>query len=282
MSIPLNLGAARPLFRPHLVAADLDGTLLPADFVLPPAVVAGVAELRQAGVSVVVTTGRMFQSARRVAAELGLTDGPIICYQGAVIADLGSGEWLFHKPLPSDLAAEVVRTVHGLGRHVNVFIDDRCHVAALNEWARLYMQTAKVDCTVDDDLVPLVLAQAPTKIVVATSADDVERLLPELQRRWQGTLYVTRSQPQYIEISHVEATKSRALVSICERFGVRRERVAACGDGLNDIDMLQWAGLGVAVAEAEPAVLRAADLVVPRADLGKLFGALARAPRDRV
>ena len=104
------------------------------------------------------------------------------------------------------------------------------------------------------------------------------RSLPELQRRWQGRLVVTRSQLPYIEITDVDATKSRALEFLCARLGLRRERTVACGDGLNDIDMLRWAGLGVAMAQAAPAVLEAADLVVAQDELGGLFERLAAAP----
>ena len=75
-------------------------------------------------------------------------------------------------------------------------------------------------------------------------------LLPELQARWDGRLYVTRSLPHFIEISDPQATKSAALAYLCERLPAARERTVACGDGWNDVDMMRWAGLGVAVAEA--------------------------------
>ena len=75
-----------------------------------------------------------------------------------------------------------------------------------------------------------------------------------------------------------DATKSRALEFLCARLGLRRERTVACGDGLNDIDMLRWAGLGVAMAQAAPAVREAAGLVVAQDALGGLFERLAAAP----
>jgi hypothetical protein len=70
--------------------------------------------------------------------------------------------------------------------------------------------------------------------------------------------------------------KSRALQWVCDRLGLRRERTVACGDAQNDLDMLRWAGLGVAVAEAGPDVRAAAGLVVPRAELPAVFNRLAR------
>ncbi len=266
------------LFHPDLVACDLDGTLLSPELELAPATVAGVAHLRAAGVTFVICTGRMLQSARPMAARLGIDGGLIVCYQGALVADLGSGEWLLHRPVSREVAADVVRHARDIGRHLNVYVDDQLYVEELDEWARRYAEYAEVDINAVDDLLQVVTRRSPTKLVMTTEPDDAEALTPELQRRWQGRLVVTRSQLPYIEITDVDATKSRALEFLCARLGLRRERAVACGDGLNDIDMLRWAGLGVAMAQAAPAVLEAADLVVGQDELGGLFERLAAAP----
>ena len=268
-----------PLFRPNLVASDLDGTLLPPSLELTPSTIAGVAALRASGVAFVICTGRMFKSARRMAAKLGLHDGTIVCYQGALVADLGTGEWLRHLPMAPAAAADVVRHMREIGRHVNVYVGDELYVEDVDAWALRYAEYAEVGINEVDDLLAIVV-DGPTKIVVATDPDDVTALLPGLQERWRGELYVTRSLPHYIEINAPEATKSAALAFLCDRLGARRERTVTCGDGLNDVDMLQWAGLGVAMAEGGEAVCREADLVVPRDELGALFARLADEPPD--
>ena len=266
------------LFRPDLVASDLDGTLLPPSLEFLPQTVAGVERLRAAGVPFVVCTGRMFKSARRVVARLGITAGPIVCYQGALLADLATGEWERHLPVPAPLAAEVVVAMRELRRHVNVYVGDELYVEQDDGWARRYAEYAEVGLNVVADLLEVVTTP-PTKIVVSTDPDDVTKLLTELQARWDGRLYVTRSLPHFIEISDPLATKSAALAYLCERLPAARARTVACGDGWNDVDMLRWAGLGVAVAEATADVRATADLVVTRDRLGEFFGALAGAPR---
>jgi Cof subfamily protein (haloacid dehalogenase superfamily) len=259
-----------------LVAADLDGTLIDPDGSFPAGLPQALTSLRTAGVRTVICTGRMFRSARLVAARLGMTAGPVVCYQGAMIADLGGGEPLLHTRMDGRTAAEVVRHVRDLGRHLNAYIDDVLYVDQVTEWARRYARQVEVDIHAVDDLEAEVAARPPTKLVLVTSAADVEAILPGLQERWRGTLYVTRSQAEYIEFVDSSVSKSGALAWLCDRLQIRREAVVALGDGMNDVDMLTWAGRGVAVAEAAPPVRAAADLVVPRAGIPGLIGDLAR------
>jgi Cof subfamily protein (haloacid dehalogenase superfamily) len=262
------------LFAPEFVASDLDGTLLPPTLEFLPETIEGVSRLRRAGVPFVISTGRMFKSARRMAARLGLVEGPIVCYQGALVADLATGAWLRHLPMPADRAVEVVLAMRRLSRHVNVYVDDELYVEQDDVWARRYAEYAEVGMNVVADLVP-VAERRPTKIVIASEPDDITTLLPRLQALWNGQLYVTRSLPHFIEVNDLRATKSAALDFLLPRFSALREHTVACGDGLNDVDMLEWAGLGVAVAEAADGVRDAADAVVPRQRLGELFTLLA-------
>ena len=266
------------LFRPDLVASDLDGTLLPADAEDVPRTRRAIDRLRVAGIPFLICTGRMFCSAQRVAARLGLEDGPVICYQGAMVADLATGERLLHRPMSVGAAVEVVRHLRKLGRHLNAYVDDTLLVEELDDWARFYAEHTEVGIELVADLEAEVTARPPTKLVAISDPADMERLLPDLQQRWRGRLYVTRSQPEYIEFADIAVSKSGALQWLCDRRGWRRERAVTCGDGHNDIDMLRWAGLGVAMAEAVPKVRAAADLVVPRGELPGLLVRLSEAP----
>ena len=265
------------LFRPDLIASDLDGTLLPAAAEGLPQARQAIDRLRVAGIPFLICTGRMFRSARRVATMLGLEAGPVICYQGALVADLATGESLLHRPMNGEAAGEVVRHLRELGRHLNAYIDDTLLVEKIDHWARFYAEHTEVSLELVADLEAEVTARPPTKLVAISDPADVDRLLPELQARWRGRLYVERSQPEYIEIADASVSKSGALEWLCDRQGWRRARSVTCGDGHNDIDMLRWAGLGVAMAEAAPEVRTAAGLVVARADLPGLLVRLSEA-----
>jgi Cof subfamily protein (haloacid dehalogenase superfamily) len=257
------------------VAADLDGTLIARDLSWAEGLPEALAALGPAGVQTVVCTGRMLQSTRRVSARLGVTRGQVVCYQGALVADLESGEWLRHVPMDGETAAEVVRHVKAMERQLNAYIGDRLYVEQITEWARLYAEHVEVGIDTVVDMAAAVVRTPPTKLVLVTSAADVDEILPGLQERWRGRLYVVRSQPEYIEFLDASVSKSGALAWVCARLGAAPERVVALGDGMNDVDMLEWAGLGVAVAEASGPVRAAADLVVPRAGIPALLRELA-------
>ncbi len=235
-------------FSPALAAADLDGTLIGRDLSWAEGTPEALAELQAAGVHTVVCTGRMLQSVRRVAARLGITAGPVICYQGALVADLRGGDWWRHVRMDGPIAAEVVRHVAAMGRQLNAYIDDELYVEEVTEWARRYAEHVEVGIGTVADLEDEVVRRPPTKLVLVTSA---------------------------------EVSKSGALAWLCERLGVARERVLTLGDGMNDVDMLEWAGLGVAVEEAAGPVRAAADLVVPRAGVPALLRDLAARAREQ-
>ena len=268
-------------FHPALVAADLDGTLISRDLSWADGTPEALAGLRAAGVSTVVCTGRMYQSVRRVAARLGVAAGPVICYQGALVADLDGGEWWRHVRMDGAAAAEVVRHVAAMGRQLNAYIEDELYVEEVTAWARRYAEHVEVGIGTVPDLEAEVARRPPTKLVLVTSAEDVEHILPGLQERWRGRLYVVRSQPEYIEFVDASVSKSGALAWLCERLGLSPERVVTLGDGMNDVDMLEWAGLGVAVEEAAGPVRAAADVVVPRAGIPALLRDLAARARER-
>src|SRR5205823_13531377 len=123
----------------EVVACDLDRTLVGEDAVLRPRTREALARARRANVHVVLVTGRMFQSVRRYALEAGLDD-PVVCYQGAVVAEPRSGTWLRHVPIPVELAREAIAAVHEEGFGLNCYVDDDLYVAELTDEARRYAE----------------------------------------------------------------------------------------------------------------------------------------------
>jgi len=261
-----HLAAARstPADLPYrLVALDLDGTVMAKGRPIAPRVLAAVAEACRRGARVALATGRMYRSTAPFAAALG-TNAPIICYQGAWVRDPASGATLYQRGIPVDLAHETVRLARDLGLIVNVYLDDEIHIEAITPtWQRYYDQaTGASPPRVVGDMLGF-LTREPTHLAMVTDADRTRALVEQVRAHFGGRLYVTTGHPLFCELSHPEVSKGRAVRFLAERLGVPREQVLAVGDNLNDLDMVEWAGLGVAMANSPPELLAAADAVVP-------------------
>lgn len=253
--IPVGVDAAAV----EAVAMDLDRTILPRSLELTDRLVAAVAAVRATGVRPIIATGRMFRSARPFALRLDL-DTPLICYQGALIADARSGEWLVHTPMPVPLAREVLGALDG--QHVNVYVHDELYVEELNADALEYARHSKLEPRVVGPLDEW-LTEPTTKIVVVGEPARLDVLETQLHDRFGQRLFIAKSLPHFLEVAEPEVSKGSGLRWVCRRLGIDPGRVISFGDGANDIELLQEAGLGVAVEDADPALLPHAAFTVP-------------------
>lgn len=230
------------------------------DVVLRPRTRAALRRARAAGIHVVVVTGRMFRSIEPYLRDAGLDD-PVVCYQGAVVAD-ADGTFLRHVPIPLELAREAVAAVVAEGSHVNVYVGDELYVAEVTPEARAYADFQHIPLHAVGDLLAW-LREPPTKLVAVGERHAMDALERRLKARFDGRLYVSKSLPEFVELASSDVNKAKGLEFLAGRLGFARERTVAFGDGENDVELVAWAGFGVAVANAHERVLAAADLVCP-------------------
>ncbi len=238
---------------------DLDDTLLDRDLVLSPRVEGVIREIMQSGVMVTLSTGRMFQSALPYALRLGI-DIPIICYQGALIKDPNTRQVLFHQPVPLREARQVIEIVRRWGLHINVYVDDELYVESITPEARRYVDIARVPLHPVGDLLTF-LTEPPTKLVIVSDEASIDRAMAELRATFGETIYITKSLPIFCEIAHAGCNKGNALAALASGLGVAQHETVAIGDGLNDLEMVQWAGLGIAMGNAPAELIEAADII---------------------
>ena len=250
-----------------LGAFDLDGTVLRRDLTITEATVKAVRALRERGVRLVVATGRRFEGAREHAERLGSEDeDPVICYGGSMVRRI-NGETLLHRTLPKDVSVEVLEWAAQRELHARVFVDGRIIVSPETPAAVRDLRSREPDVEVVESPAAWLLngGENPTKLVIVDRPDRVPGWLGEAQRAFSG-LFVTRSLPHYVEVGGREGTKSEGLKFLCERWRIDPARTLAFGDAENDIDMLAFAGLGVAVGGMSEEVRAAADAVAPPVD----------------
>jgi Cof subfamily protein (haloacid dehalogenase superfamily) len=254
-----------------LGAFDLDGTVLRRNLRITQSTFSALQSLRERGMRLVVATGRRFESARVYARRLGFADHePLICYGGSMVRRLNE-ETLLHCTLPGSLGIEVIEWAAARDLHARVFLDGRIITSPDIPVVRPEPGASVVDSPADWLRNS---GEEPTKLVIVDRPDDIQGWLGEAQMAFAGRLFVTRSLPHYVEIGSLEGTKASALGFLCERWGIEPERVLAFGDADNDIDMLRFAGHGVAVGGMSDEVREAADRVVPGVDEDGVAGYL--------
>lgn len=216
--------------------------------------------MRARGIPFIVVTGRMFRSVQPYLVQAGIED-PVVCYQGALVADPG-GEFLHHVPIPLDLAREALAAFADEGVHVNCYVGDQLYVEEVNEYARRYADFQDIPVTPVGSLADW-LGEPPTKLV---AVDDERRIL-ELAERFRGLfrerLFVATSLPIFLELASPAVSKGSGLAFVAERLGFDRARTVAFGDGENDVELLDWAGYAVAVADAHPRLRAISDWTCP-------------------
>jgi Cof subfamily protein (haloacid dehalogenase superfamily) len=213
---------------------------------------------------VIVVTGRMFRSVLRYIQEAEIDD-PVICYQGALVADPVTHEWLRHVPIPRDRAVEAIDAVVDAGFHINAYVDDELYVAAATREAHAYADLNQIEMHVVGELRAW-LHDDPTKLVAVGDPTALDGLESELKPRFAGRLFVSKSLPHFLEFAHPDVSKGSGLQFVADRLGFTAAQTVACGDGENDRELLDWADFGVAVANAHREILDRADLIVPSVD----------------
>jgi Cof subfamily protein (haloacid dehalogenase superfamily) len=274
---PGALHAAAPSQRIRLLACDVEGALLGPDQALDPRVIEACRAAQTAGCVVVLASGRPPQALRPIGEALGIT-APVIAFHGALIWNPVESKPQYHEAL----AGSLVRDMINLARTVE---PELCiGVEVLDRW-----YTDRVDQALLDDAnvvsppseigpVEAHLNGPVTRLSLYGRPQQLERALPVLKQQYWMTrriaLYTLR--PTRVQLLHPLADTGIALQRVAARLGAQRNQVMAIGQGLNDAGMIEWAGFGVAVANACERVRHLADATVASNSDGGVAEAIER------
>jgi len=242
----------------RLVAVDVDGTLLDHSLVLDAGLPGCIERLRQRGVEFTLATGRVFPSAELVARALGITL-PIIANGGAVVR--ASGREAVHcLTLEAREFLEVLEFTAGCPGPRYVLTAEEMASESGGEHAAAYARRLSVPMIIEPELSRW-SGRDVTQVVLRLSPDQAEKWESEGRAGFSPRLQVSRTLPFLVEFAHRQTSKGRALAWLAEHLGIATGQVLAIGDGINDLDMLEVAGCGVLVANADPRLWSRADLV---------------------
>jgi Cof subfamily protein (haloacid dehalogenase superfamily) len=187
---------------------------------------------------------------------------PVICYQGAVVADPATGEFLRHVPIPVALAREAISLIQDAGHGLNCYVDDELYVARVTPEAERYARFQNIEL---HEVGPLLdwLVCPPTKLVVVGGEQALDVLGVEMRAHFGRRLFIAKSLPIFLEFAHPDVSKGTGLQFLADRIGITPAQTVAFGDGENDLELLEWAGYAVAVENADPALKERANLIAP-------------------
>lgn len=248
----------------RLLALDLDGTLVADLHTIPARTRAAIQAAAEQGVRVVIATGREYGITRKFVDMLGLTT-PIICYQGAWIYDPQTGRSIGNEGLPVDLAHELIDLARARRLMLNLYIDHKAYVENLTEAGRAMFGNLGTPLLEVKDLKAAVIT-SPVKGLIFHPAQGAGLVVAELKAALNGRLNVFRSLDTLIEITAPRVSKGHALAVLADHYHITRDEVMAIGDHDNDIEMIAWAGLGVAMGSASEGARAAADVIAPPLD----------------
>ncbi|MDO4163649.1 MAG: Cof-type HAD-IIB family hydrolase [Bacteroides sp.] len=247
----------------RLLVLDLDGTLTNSRKEISPRNLDALIRLQQSGVRLVLASGRPTYGIAPLANQLQMKQygGCILSYNGGEIIDWGTDELLYKNLLPNEVLPILYEAATRHRQAILTYDNEYVLTEHPNDEyveKEAFLNKMKIKATdnfLQDAPVPL------PKCLIVGHPDELVQTETELAERLQGQISVYRSEPFFLELVPLGIDKARSLSTLLDKLGLTREEMVAIGDGFNDLSMIQFAGMGVAMANAQEAVKQAADYV---------------------
>lgn len=246
-----------------VLVLDIDGTLTNSQKEISPETKRGIQETLKRGHKVILASGRPTTGMRRYEEELELEKfgGYLLSFNGGRIVECRSGEIVFQRTLPPSVIPGLYHFARKNGCGLITYYGDRI-ISAFepDEYVSLESRINGMEVKVVENFKDYVDFEV-NKCLLTAPAEKAEVFEKELAAKYGDILSVYRSEPFFIEIMPLNVDKATSLDRMLEAVGLTRENAICCGDGFNDISMIKYAGVGVAMGNAQPAVKQAADYV---------------------
>ncbi|MFC0562420.1 Cof-type HAD-IIB family hydrolase [Halalkalibacter alkalisediminis] len=245
-----------------MIVLDLDDTLLRDDHTISDRTKNALMAAQEQGVKVVLASGRPTFGMNNIAEELKLHEygSYILSFNGAKIIDAKTSEEHFSSTLSPEMVHRLyeLSQAEGVGIHTYVndwIITENEHPFTLKEGEITGLPIKKVTSFVDSVIAPVV------KVLMVEDPEKLIKVEEKLKQEFKGTLSIMRSKPYFLEFLEEGVTKGSSLNALIQTLGIKREEVIAMGDSYNDLAMIEFAGLGVAMGNAPEDIKEAADYV---------------------
>ncbi|WP_352417970.1 Cof-type HAD-IIB family hydrolase [Proteiniborus sp.] len=257
----------------RLIAIDMDGTLLNSDNEVSERNKAAIKDASDKGIHVVITTGRVFVSAKYYARILGLKT-PIIACNGAYIRDLDSGNILFEDFIRNEDCKSLVKAAEEDGMYYHLYDDYNFYTKELRhtsmkyyKWNENQAPEDRININLSSDLPEKIESNNINIYKMVVIDDDIVKLNKFRKKISQNkNIEIVSSWSNNIEIMNRGISKGSGLNHLCQIMNIRKGQVIAIGDNYNDASMFKFAGLSVAMGNGENEVKKMADVITDTND----------------
>ena len=246
-----------------LLALDIDGTLTNTQKDITPATLEKIIEAQEKGHIVAIASGRPLPGIRKIAdtIELDRFGGYVLAFNGGRIVDYSTGEVVYQAVLDNDVVRDIYDYCLKAGCGMVTYDGDRVITGTdidgymTFEASINHMEIMRIDNFREYIDFPL------NKCLLTADPDKAEKIEQELAEKFGDQLNIFRSEPYFVEIMPPNVHKATSLEKLLEVLDMDRKKLVACGDGYNDLTMIEYAGVGVAMANAQDIVKEHADYI---------------------
>lgn len=246
-----------------ILALDIDGTLTNTEKEVTPKTLEKLVEAQREGHIVAIASGRPLPGIRKIADTIRLDEfgGYVLAFNGGRIVNYSTGKVVYQAVLDNDIVREIYDYCVKAGCGMVTYDGERVITGtAIDGYMTFeaginHMELMRLDNFREYIDFPL------NKCLITAEPDRAEVIEQELIERFGNKVNIFRSEPYFVEIMPPDVHKAASLEKLLEITGFDREDLIACGDGYNDLTMIEYAGLGVAMANAQDIVKEHADYI---------------------
>ncbi len=247
----------------EIIVLDIDGTLTNSQKIISKPTLEALMTIQKRGHKVVLASGRPTPGILPLAEELNLKEygGFILSYNGAKIINYQTGETVFQKVLPNEVIPSIYQIAleHNLG--LMTYEDNQIITGTrIDKYMELESRINNIPIKTVEDFISYVDFDI-NKCLMTGEGEYLAKLEIELAKQYADQLSIYRSEPFFLEFMPKDIDKANSLKHLLGHLGLSKDQLICCGDGYNDLTMIQYAGKGVAMANAREAVKQAADYV---------------------
>jgi len=266
------------MMKYQLIAIDIDGTLVKSDQSISPRTLKALIRVQEQGAKVCICSGRPTYGIAPHADTLRLADfgGFVVSYNGGGICNWATKEEIYAQTLDPAVLPYLCECTRRGGFHILTYVGD--HIVS-DVAENPYVQFTSMRNRMPVHVVPDFLAEVTypiSKCMIVGAPEPLHQLELEMVPHLQGRADAYRSEPFFLEVVPVGIEKAQGLAALLAHLGLQREQLMAFGDGFNDISMIQYAGMGIAMGNAQEVVKKAADFVTESNEADGIAIALER------